>query len=87
MAKRCNYIGITKCEEAAGYGYYTRETNRYPFIQEISIWETRKKENNISIDFDWTKNFIEIEELFKSDDIEEIKEELPMILKKQGWIK
>lgn len=87
-AKRCNYLGITENAKGSSIG---QDKNTV----EMSISEFGKKEYPKSIDLEWTKEYKELENFFKGpkyfmgaeDNMDSIKEGLPEILKRQGWIK
>lgn len=88
-AKRCNYLGITENAEGSSIG-----GSIYDKV-EMSIFEHNKNEYRKCIDLEWTKEYKELENFFKGpdyfmgaeDNMDLIKEGLPEILKKQGWIK
>ena len=86
-AKRCNYLGVTKNASGGSIGFFNNKVD-------MSIHELKNKEHPKSLELDWTNEYNELETFFKGsgwggaeDDMDLIKEGLPKILKKQGWIK
>jgi len=89
FAKRCNYLGLSIGAKSGSIG--SDKDGTY-----ITIYDAGKKENQRITEFDWSHEYQELKEFFDgsaefpfgaSDDMETIKEELPEILRKQGWIK
>lgn len=96
LAKRCDYLELTKNAEYAGHGKNTKVYQGYPGTHYIDICESDKDENAISLELDWTKEYNELEAFFDGVpgrsfgaeyDMNQIRKGLPEILKKQGWIK
>ena len=89
FVKRCNYLGLTN---NAKFGVISYHNNKFNI--EVSDYPISKNKKNFA--FDWTKEFNELEDFFVgsenypygvSDNMLAIKEYLPEIMKKQGWIK
>lgn len=87
LAKRCNYLGITKNAKNGLVGFDNKEAV-------ITVAEQGKKKNPKAVDFNWSEQYEELEEFFEgtedyegaSNDMTEIKMFLPEYLKKYGWI-
>ncbi len=98
LAKRTDYLGLT--DGAIGSSHSSSPTPSYGFprTEYISVFESGEKDGkklDKSYEFNWTREFHELEEFFKGkpgvpgteNSMEEIKKGLPQILKKQGWVK
>lgn len=103
LAKRTNYLGLTDEAEGSALGTGSTPSYGFPRTRTISVAELGEKEDrklDKSYTFNWTREYNELETFFKKgiaeggsslfgaeDSMEQIREGLPKILKKQGWIK
>lgn len=89
FTKRCNYLGLSKDKSSGIIGFDKNGAK-------IILKDNLKHKNAKTTEFNWSKEYKQLEEFFDSlfafpyserNFVKKFQEGLPEILKKQGWIK